>query len=129
MRYRLFLHYGWFFQNLAKGFIRTYMHTTVHTVHSPPNKAEMKRWISGEKGEDLIVTDSLANGFESDFIITIGHHEYWSRSSALTFGIQGNPLVLVLPMIVAMCRDHKCGNFSSGCEIMALRSPMEIIGM
>ena len=101
----------------------------IHTVHSPPNKAEMKRWISGEKGEDLIVTDSLANGFESDFIITIGHHEYWSRSSALTFGIQGNPLVLVLPMIVAMCRDHKCGNFSSGCEIMALRSPMEIIGM
>jgi len=34
MRYRLFLHYGWFLQNLAKGFIRTYMHTTVCTLYS-----------------------------------------------------------------------------------------------
>ena len=29
MRQRLFLHYGWFLQNLEKGFIRTNMHTTV----------------------------------------------------------------------------------------------------
>ena len=33
MRYRLFLYYGWFLQNLAKGFIRTNMHTTVHTCY------------------------------------------------------------------------------------------------
>ena len=30
MRQHLFLHYGWFLQNLEKGFIRTNMHTTVH---------------------------------------------------------------------------------------------------
>ena len=29
MRYHLFLHYGWFLQNLGKDFIRTNMHTTV----------------------------------------------------------------------------------------------------
>ena len=29
MRYRLFLKYGWFFQNLEKDFIQTNMHTTV----------------------------------------------------------------------------------------------------
>ena len=29
MRYHLFLHYGWFHQNLGKDFIRTNMHTTV----------------------------------------------------------------------------------------------------
>ena len=37
MRYHLFLHYGWFLQNLGKDFIRTNMHTTVHgfkKVHS-----------------------------------------------------------------------------------------------
>ena len=31
MRYHLFLYYGWFLQNFAKDFIRTNMHTTVHT--------------------------------------------------------------------------------------------------
>ena len=77
----------------------------------------------------MIVTDVLANGFESEFVITIGLPEYWSRSSAHTFAIDGNHLVLLLPMVVAMCHDHKCGNFSSGCEIMDLRSPMDIIGM
>jgi hypothetical protein len=30
MRQHLFLHYGWFLQNLKKGCIRTNMHTTVH---------------------------------------------------------------------------------------------------
>ena len=29
MRYHLFLHYGWFLQNIEKDFIRTNMHTTV----------------------------------------------------------------------------------------------------
>ena len=32
MRYHLFLHYGWFLQNLGKDFIRTNMHTTVYTM-------------------------------------------------------------------------------------------------
>ena len=31
MRYHLFLHYGWFLQNLGKDFIRTNMHTTVYS--------------------------------------------------------------------------------------------------
>jgi hypothetical protein len=31
MRYHLFLHYGWFLQNLGKNFIRSNMHTTVCT--------------------------------------------------------------------------------------------------
>ena len=31
MRYHFFLHYGWFLQNLGKGFIRTNMHMTVAT--------------------------------------------------------------------------------------------------
>ena len=101
----------------------------IHSLHSPINVAEMKRWIKGERGEDLIVTDELANGFESEFVITIGMPEYWSRSSAFTFSIEGDHLVLLLPMIFAMFNDHKCGNFSSGCEIMDLRSPMDIIGM
>ena len=30
MRYHFFLHYGWFFQNLGKEAIRTFMHTTVY---------------------------------------------------------------------------------------------------
>ena len=30
MRYHFFLHYGWFFQNLRKEAVRTFMHTTVH---------------------------------------------------------------------------------------------------
>ena len=34
MRYLLFLHYGWFLQNLGKDFIRTNMHTTVTHVRS-----------------------------------------------------------------------------------------------
>ena len=29
MRHYLFLHYGWFFQNLRKEAVRTFMHTTV----------------------------------------------------------------------------------------------------
>ena len=29
MRYHFFLHYGWFFQNLGKKAVRTFMHTTV----------------------------------------------------------------------------------------------------
>ena len=29
MRYHLFLHYGWFLQNLGKEAVRTNMHTTV----------------------------------------------------------------------------------------------------
>ena len=31
MRYHFFLHYGWFFQNLGKEAVRTFMHTTVGT--------------------------------------------------------------------------------------------------
>ena len=34
MRYHLFLHYGWFLQNIEKDFIRTNMHTTV-SLHLP----------------------------------------------------------------------------------------------
>ena len=29
MRYHFFLHYGWFFQNLGKEAVRTFMHTTI----------------------------------------------------------------------------------------------------
>ena len=29
MRYHFFLHYGWFFQNVGKEAVRTFMHTTV----------------------------------------------------------------------------------------------------
>ena len=115
-------------RNALKSFGRPTAKT--HSLRSPINKADMKRWISGERGEDMIVTDLLANGFESEFVITIGCNTiYWSRSSALTFAIYGNLLVLLLPIIIAMCRDHQCGNFSSGCEIMDLRSPMDVIGM
>ena len=34
MRQRLFLHYGWFLQNLEKGCIRTNMHTTVLEIYN-----------------------------------------------------------------------------------------------
>ena len=40
MRYHLFLHYGWFFQNLGKETVRTFMHTTVGP--SPTKKEECK---------------------------------------------------------------------------------------
>jgi hypothetical protein len=33
MRYHFFLHYGWFFQNLGKEAVRTFMHTTVLSKH------------------------------------------------------------------------------------------------
>ena len=32
MRYHLFLHYGWFLQNLGKDTVRTNMHTTVKSI-------------------------------------------------------------------------------------------------
>ena len=31
-QWKLFLHYGWFLQNLGKDFIRTNMHTTVYAL-------------------------------------------------------------------------------------------------
>ena len=34
LRHHLFLHYGWFLQNLGKEFIRTNMHTTVDSTFS-----------------------------------------------------------------------------------------------
>ena len=34
MRYHFFLHYGWFFQNLGKEAVRTFMHTTVFLFSS-----------------------------------------------------------------------------------------------
>ena len=33
MRYHFFLHYGWFFQNLGKEAVRTFMHTTVLHIY------------------------------------------------------------------------------------------------
>ena len=39
MRYHFFLHYGWFFQNLGKEAVRTFMHTTVcKTFSSKPTR-------------------------------------------------------------------------------------------
>ena len=32
MRYHFFLQYGWFFQNLGKEAVRTFMHTTVGRI-------------------------------------------------------------------------------------------------
>ena len=32
LRYHLFLHYGWFHQNLEKDFISTNMHTTLTAI-------------------------------------------------------------------------------------------------
>ena len=34
MRYHFFLHYGWFFQNLGKEAVQTFMHTTVFANQS-----------------------------------------------------------------------------------------------
>ena len=33
MRDHFFLHYGWFFQNLRKEAVRTFMHTTVGSAY------------------------------------------------------------------------------------------------
>ena len=38
MRYHFFLHYGWFFQNLGKEAVRTFMHPTVLVALKPPKK-------------------------------------------------------------------------------------------
>ena len=43
MRYRLFLHYGWFLQNLEKDFIPTNMHTNVfHPYESDDSTFNIK---------------------------------------------------------------------------------------
>ena len=101
----------------------------IHTVNSPSNKPESKKWVSGEKSEDMIVGELLANGFEFEFVITIGVPDYWSRSSALTFSIETNILVSLLPMVNLLIHDHNCGRFSSEFVITDPKSPMDIIGM
>ena len=47
MRHHLFLYYGWFLQNLEKGFIRTNMHMTVvctHTLFFQENVDNLYYW-------------------------------------------------------------------------------------
>ena len=59
----------------------------------------------------MIVSEFLANGFEFEFVITIGVPDYLSRSSGLTFSIEANLLVFLLPisllsayiLITSMC--------------------------
>ena len=40
MRYHFFLHYGWFFQNLGKEAVRTFMHTTVQIFQPKPRSIQ-----------------------------------------------------------------------------------------
>ena len=101
----------------------------IHTVKSPSNKAESKKWVAGERSEDMIVSEFLANGFEFEFVITIGVQEHWSRSSRLTFSIDTNTFVLLLPMVDLLTHDHNCRRFLSEFEITDPKSPMDIIGM
>ena len=101
----------------------------IHTVNHPINKAEGKKWVSGERREDMIVSEELAIGLEFEFVISIGFQEHWSRSSALTFSIETNQLVLLLPMVDLLIQDHNCRKILSGDELMDLKSPMDIIGM
>ena len=41
MRYHFFLHYGWFFQNLGKEAVRTFMHTNV-SINSQMTKRQSR---------------------------------------------------------------------------------------
>ena len=45
MRYHFFLHYGWFFQNLGKGAVRTFMHTTVRSEVIEYEPRDMKSGV------------------------------------------------------------------------------------
>ena len=48
MRYHLFLHYGWFLQNIGKDFIPTNMHMTVFGhIHIPPKIISTKEVLLG----------------------------------------------------------------------------------
>ena len=42
MRYHFFLHYGWFFQNLGKEPVRTFMHTTVYSFYDSYQEQSIK---------------------------------------------------------------------------------------
>ena len=46
IRYHLFLHYGWFFQNLGKEAVRTFMHTTVPTYVYTAIGSFKNRWLT-----------------------------------------------------------------------------------
>ena len=46
MRYHFFLHYGWFFQNLGKEAVRTFMHTTVAHTHAYATWFQMYVWYT-----------------------------------------------------------------------------------
>ena len=51
MRYHFFLHYGWFFQNLRKEAVRTFMHTTVCDLTKDSCRDQLPPWksISGAR--------------------------------------------------------------------------------
>ena len=59
MRYHFFLHYGWFFQNLGKEAVRTFMHTTVFSLFTSFFQAET---ITALRDSNLETTSSQSGG-------------------------------------------------------------------
>ena len=61
MRYHFFMHYGWFFQNLGKEAVRTFMHTTVYQ-----NLQELLL-LAAKKEDYSEVLDKILEFDEDDF--------------------------------------------------------------
>ena len=101
----------------------------IHSINAPIDKEVVKRWISGDKKEDLITSHKLANGFESEFVIVIGRDSnYMSRSFTYTSHILSNYVLEILPVMDSLDYDHQCQKYLLGDEIMHLKAPVEIIG-
>ena len=94
MRYHLFLHYGWFLQNLGKDFIRTNMHTTVSAPPIPKLSPPMRLvfWVCGG-GHMFLSFSAFMNhtkrlgglGQKNDHYTTVFHPFDFARAVFLQF--------------------------------------------
>ena len=87
MRYNFFLHYGWFFQNLGKEAVRTFMHTTVILykknekityLHCVQKDCQSYHWNTSRlRNVDIYIYHYLMyeSLFESIFCLSV----FWSR--------------------------------------------------
>ena len=73
MRYHFFLYHGWFFQNLGKEAVRTFMHSTVHSRYTINRSSRRKR---GMASNPLFIVPDFFCIFSNDFAMaTLGLKE------------------------------------------------------
>jgi hypothetical protein len=85
MRYHLFLHYGWFLQNLGKDFIRTNMHTTVARSEFPALLPLIRRADSW---------NYFKQGVPALYILAAGSSDWTGRSIKIKVGTKGESTYL-----------------------------------